>query len=42
MNLRDQTRTNAQIYVKTRKKKKTTEKERGFHYNSKKITMVIV
>jgi len=40
MNLRKQTRANAQIYVKIRKKK-ITEQERGFHYNSDKITMVI-
>ena len=37
---KDQTRANAQFYMKTRKGK-ITEKERGFRYNSEKITMVI-
>jgi len=41
MNLRDQTRANAQIYIKTRKGN-TMMQERGFHYNSEKITIAII
>ena len=37
----DQISVNVQIYVKTRKRT-TTVQEKGFHYNSEKITMVAV
>jgi len=41
MNCSDQIRANTQIYVKTRKEIITVQ-ERGFHYNSEKITMLTV
>jgi len=35
----DQTRASTHVYIKTRKGK-TTVQDRGFHYNSEKITIV--
>jgi len=40
MKFRNQIRANAQIYMKTLKEK-ITKQERGFHYNPKKIIMVV-
>jgi len=37
----NQNSANTKIYMKTLKRK-ITERERGFHYNSKKITVVII